>query len=263
LNDCTAPTGGSNRRLERINEPAVADAQSRVKRIHSGKNNYRVRESRTYNEKTASHAVTEQVDYTFTSSGKRPVSLSGLTPLPIVLTFSGVIRLALLIGACMNRAACVLFLLLGFAFSSGPQSAGDLSAMYPVVTSYEVRPGILMIPRYTADGQVCEMSFARQHTTRSGVYLDSLISDKLANDIYDELVPPAVRGHELHDAPDPSGTVVTVGSTDITLYNYENIQITYETLTGQRPGVVAVVISWKNRTCRNEGNVLPLERYPR
>ena len=89
-----------------------------------------------------------------------------------------------------------------------------------------------------------------------------LISDKLANDISDELVPLAARGHELHDAPDPSGTVVTVGSTDITLYNYENIQITFATLTGQRPGVVAVVISWKNRTCSNEGNVLPLEKYP-
>ena len=90
-----------------------------------------------------------------------------------------------------------------------------------------------------------------------------LISDKLANDISDELVPLAARGHELHDAPDPSGTVVTVGSTDITLYNYENIQITFATLTGQRPGVIAVIMSWKNRTCRNDGNVLPLEKYPR
>ncbi|HXN19909.1 MAG TPA: hypothetical protein VN875_16335 [Candidatus Binatus sp.] len=102
----------------------------------------------------------------------------------------------------MNRAACVLFLLLGFAFPSRPRSPAGLSATYPVVTSYEVRPGVLMIPRYTADGQVCEMSFARQHTTRSGVYLDSVISDKLAIDISDELVPPAARGHELHDAPD-------------------------------------------------------------
>lgn len=162
----------------------------------------------------------------------------------------------------MNRAVFVLFLVLGFAFSSRPQSAAGLSATYPVVISYEVRPGILMIPRYTADGQVCEMSFARQHMTRSGVCLDSRISDKLANDIVNELAPPAARGEELHEPPHPSGVVVTAGRTDITLYNYENLEVTFATLSGERPGVVAAVISWKNRTCKDKGKVLPLEQYP-
>jgi hypothetical protein len=162
----------------------------------------------------------------------------------------------------MNRAAFVLFLLLAFAFSSRPQSAAGLSVTYPVVTSYEVRPGILMTARYTDDGEVCEMSFARQHNTRSGLYLGSVMSDKLTNDIVNELAPPSARGKELRDAAHASGMVLTMGRSDMTLYNYENLEITFATLTGERPGVVAVVISWKNRTCKDEGKVLPLEKYP-
>jgi hypothetical protein len=131
-----------------------------------------------------------------------------------------------------------------------------------VVTSYELRPGILMIPRYTDDGQVCEMSFARQHTTRSGLYLDSRISNKLANDIANELVPPAARGEELHGPPHPSGMEVTTGRMNMTFYNYENLEIEFATLAGERPGVDAVVMSWKNRKCKDESKVLPLAQYP-
>jgi hypothetical protein len=94
----------------------------------------------------------------------------------------------------MNKALLFHSLGLVLALALRSQSVADLNAKYLVVTSYEVRPGILMFPRYTDDGQVCEMSVARQDTTRSGLYLDSRISNKLANDIANELVPPAARG---------------------------------------------------------------------
>jgi hypothetical protein len=163
----------------------------------------------------------------------------------------------------MNKALLSLSLGLVLALALRSQSVADLNAKYPVVTSYEVRPGILMIPRYTDDGQVCEMSFARQHTTRSGLYLDSRISNKLANDIANELAPPATRGDELHGPPHPSGMDVTTGRVHMTVYNYENLEIMFAGLTGEYPGVDAVVISWKNdRKCKDESKVLPLEQYP-
>jgi hypothetical protein len=83
---------------------------------------------------------------------------------------------------------------LALALACRPQTVTDVSAKYPVVTSYEVRPGILMTPRYTTDGQVCQMSIERQRGTRSGVTLDSFMSDNLVKEIVDELAPLSERG---------------------------------------------------------------------
>lgn len=34
-------------------------------------------------------------------------------------------------------------------------------AKYPKIEAYEVRPGILMMPRYTVEGEVCEIGLER------------------------------------------------------------------------------------------------------
>jgi len=160
----------------------------------------------------------------------------------------------------MNKTTIVLVLILTFAVPSRSQSDADLTSKYSIVKSFEVRPGILMTPKYAADGQVCEMSFERQHATRSRVQLDSIISDKLANDIVDQLVPPSVRGK----ASNSSGMISTTGFGGTISYDYENVGVTFFIATDQpRPGTLAVVIAWKNRTCRNETNLLPLQQYPR
>jgi hypothetical protein len=39
----------------------------------------------------------------------------------------------------------------------------DLSTKDPIVSSYEVRPGILATPRYTAEDQVCELWIQKQN----------------------------------------------------------------------------------------------------
>ena len=67
----------------------------------------------------------------------------------------------------MNKATVVLALVLTFAGLTRSQSHAELNVKYPVVKSFEVRPGVLLTPRFTADGEVCQMSFERQHSERS------------------------------------------------------------------------------------------------
>ena len=113
----------------------------------------------------------------------------------------------------MNKASLVLSLGLVLALALKSQSVADLNAKYPVVTSYEVRPGILMTPKYSADGQVCQMSIERQRGTRSGVMLYSFMSDKLVKEIVDELAPRSERGEPRLGREDGAAIVTSGGMT--------------------------------------------------
>jgi hypothetical protein len=158
-------------------------------------------------------------------------------------------------SVAVNKTLLILSLGLAFALACRLQTVDDLSAKYPVVTSYEVRPGILMTPRYTADGQVCQMSIERQRATRSGVMLDSFMSDRLVEEIVDELAPLSERGK-----PARIGLELKTGAVTQTLNAYDDIS--YDVLDG--PGRErAVVISWVHRTCKEEPERLPLQDYPR
>jgi hypothetical protein len=160
-------------------------------------------------------------------------------------------------GAAVNKSVFVLLLMFGCATASRSQSIAELSEKYPVVTAFEIRPGILMTPKYTDEGKICRMSFERQHATRSGNYLGSVISDKLAKDIVDQLAPPTVRGKESKS----SGAISIVGILMMTDFDYENVAVTFLGDPNEA-GTTLVVITWKNRICENEGKQLPLEQYP-
>lgn len=94
----------------------------------------------------------------------------------------------------MKKATLIVVCLLCISGPCDPQTAADLSTKYPTVSSYEVRPGILATPRYTAEGQVCEMWIQKQNATRSGIRLDGYMSDELVKRVLDELVPLSIRG---------------------------------------------------------------------
>ena len=112
-----------------------------------------------------------------------------------------------------------------------------------------------MTPRYTADSQVCQMSIERQRGTRSGVMLDSFMSDKLVEEIVDELAPRSDRGK-----PSPYvGLMLKTGGVTEMVNGYEDIS--YDVLDG--PGRErVVVISWVHRTCKEEPEPLALQDYP-
>jgi hypothetical protein len=97
--------------------------------------------------------------------------------------------------ASMLSAACVLLLLL---LTASPQTTS--MAKYKAVEAYEVRPGILMFPTYTEDGQVCEIGLERRHYSPEIIRLDPNLSREDIDAIVDELDPrvSAARSRRIH-----------------------------------------------------------------
>jgi len=121
-----------------------------------------------------------------------------------------------------------------------PQS--DKFSKYKSVEAYEIRPGILMMPRYTEDGQVCEIGLERRHYMPEMINLDSLLLQKDVNEIADELVLANEKGPRKMDTRGPYSSGDGIGNAE----NY----IDYEYVSVERVESVAAVIKWKNRKCQ-------------
>ena len=130
-------------------------------------------------------------------------------------------------------------------------------AKYKAVEAYEIRPGILMMPSYSADGQVCEIGLEKLHYSPEMIRLDSSLSREEIDQIFDELVPSAERG------PKPTGlleqgTTSISGRGMVSHEEYQNVSIQiYSSLTVDAKGRItevgdelAATLKWKNRTCR-------------
>ncbi len=70
-------------------------------------------------------------------------------------------------------------------------------AKYKVVEGYELRPGILVMPKYAGDGQVCEIVIQKEHYAGGVTNLYSTIPHNEILKIIDELVPASERGPSL------------------------------------------------------------------
>jgi len=149
--------------------------------------------------------------------------------------------------------------LLAFAFSQ----ADDRFREYRAVESYEIQPGIVITPFYSADQQVCEISIEKRHFSGSVVDLDTTMSKTQILSIFDELVTKEERGRSL--STNPPG-VETTESDDYEfwkLYRYENVFLemhgkfpaevkekkrwTY--IREDRQEYVVAIISWNKRQC--------------
>ena len=127
-------------------------------------------------------------------------------------------------------------------------------AKYKRVEAYEVRPGILMMPRYSADGQVCEIGLEKLHYSPETIRLDSALSRKEMDQIFDEIVPAEERGIRSKDF---AGTLITRGGQSLTTnIDFQNvsIQIYGEASSARKGGAtvdeVVATLKWKSRTCR-------------
>jgi hypothetical protein len=146
--------------------------------------------------------------------------------------------------------ACTSILLLSFV---SPQSS-RFSA-YKAVEAYEIRPGILMMPRYSDNGQVCEIGLERRHYSPEIIRLDSILSREEIDQIFEELVPANERGPRSKDL---AGNLITLGGHSITTnIDFENvsIQVFSEELpaSNQREIVERDIVAtahWKNRKCQ-------------
>jgi hypothetical protein len=153
-------------------------------------------------------------------------------------------------------AATTLAALLLLPAAQAPQDSP--LKKYPAVEAYKIRRTVLAMPRYTADGQVCEVDLQPMHFPDGDVVNVDYMLDKADVDpIFDELAPPAERG-----APKPplgmDGIIVFDGGTGGTTRSFENVTLYYDAHVYSNPKkknsmnitFVAATIKWTHRTCR-------------
>jgi hypothetical protein len=119
---------------------------------------------------------------------------------------------------------------------------------YKAVETYEVRPGILMLPNYASDGQVCRIELEKRHYSNEAAFLDSKIPHEVMIQIINELVPPNERGPLTMNfgteyMSEYSGNSVT------TFAEYKNVSIDIYS-EAKSAGDVVALIKWKNLKCQ-------------
>src|ERR1700722_4808792 len=96
-------------------------------------------------------------------------------------------------------------------------------AKYKPVEAYEIRPGVLMMPSYSGDGQVCEVGIQKRNYSPEIVRLDSSLSRKEIDEIFDELVPANERGPKSNNILGRLSVVDGISSTETV--DFENVYI--------------------------------------
>jgi hypothetical protein len=135
------------------------------------------------------------------------------------------------------------------------QSAHNDLSHFKAIKAYEVRPGILMLPRYAADGQVCEMWLEKLHHSGEGFTLGPSLAQTEVDQIADQLVPANERGPRPQGLLEQGMTSMS-GHSALTTEEYENIAIYIYGAIDDTPDKnkfleddIAATIKWKHRTC--------------
>lgn len=135
------------------------------------------------------------------------------------------------------------------AVVAGPSS--DRIRKYHGVETYEIRPGIIATPAYTASHDLCEISIEKRHYSNNSVDMDAAMSKELILSLFDELVPKEERGG-------PSGRLpadTEVSESDlgmlVTRIPYENVTLVMYGKADKpdRQRYTAAIISWNKLRC--------------
>jgi hypothetical protein len=125
---------------------------------------------------------------------------------------------------------------------------------YKTVEAYEIRPGVLMMPRYSADGQVCEIGLERRHYSPEMIRLDSTLSRKEIDEIVDELAPENERGPKEVGLVGDLVLIDGVGLTTTETYENISVEIDSRLMPSKKLEIaeenVAATLTWKNRKCQ-------------
>lgn len=130
----------------------------------------------------------------------------------------------------------------------GPQNAKF--SKYKAVEAYEIRPGILMMPQYSEDGQVCEITLERTNAAAETINLTPTLPRKTVMELVDELAPVGERGPRTMDFGRDYVSQHT-GESVTTFAEWENVAVNIygRASTRGESGDVVVTIHWKKRTC--------------
>ncbi|HEY6252363.1 MAG TPA: hypothetical protein VI685_20605 [Candidatus Angelobacter sp.] len=132
--------------------------------------------------------------------------------------------------------------------SEGPQN-GKFSKYKPV-EAYEIRPGILMMPKYAENGEVCAITLETTNAFADRINLTPTLPRNTVIELVDELAPVDERGPRTMDfgrdyISQHSGESVT------TFAEWENVAVNIYGKASTRCGAGDIVaeIRWKKRTC--------------
>jgi hypothetical protein len=153
----------------------------------------------------------------------------------------------------MSRMATLsaLFLLPLIAGTSDNQSL----SRYKAIETYEIRPGIVIMPRYTSGHEVCEVGIERRHYSPEIIRLNSDLSRKEVDQIVDDLAPPSDRGPAANIGKIGNELMSQEGNSFATSIDYQNVTVQiYGPATEPDSGDVVIenivaTIRWKNRKC--------------
>jgi len=139
--------------------------------------------------------------------------------------------------------ACIAGLLL-----LGAKPQNEMFAKYKAVEAYEIRPGVLAMPRYAEDGQVCEIGIERRVYSPGMIRINQPLSQKEVDEIADELVPPKERGPRSNGLPSDGAIMEGLSYTRQAVY--ENVIISsFGAVTDVKNGV-GFTIQWTKRKCQ-------------
>jgi hypothetical protein len=105
-----------------------------------------------------------------------------------------------------------------------------------------------MMPRYSVDGQICQIVIEKDHYFSGTVDLDSTLPREVITQIVDELVPANERG-PLTMNKEMSRLSVYTGNSVTSFVDYKNVSVDVSR-PASSPGDIVAVVQWKNRTCQ-------------
>lgn len=137
-----------------------------------------------------------------------------------------------------------------FAFIVGPSS--DRLRKYHTVEAYEIRPGIIVRPVYSASHDLCKISIEKLHYFNNAVDMDAVMSRKQILSLFDELVSQEERGGP--GLKLPPGTEITQSDLGmlVTIIPYENVSLEMHGNKEDSPDkqkYVAAIIVWNKSQC--------------
>jgi hypothetical protein len=135
------------------------------------------------------------------------------------------------------------------AFVLGPSS--DRFKRYHAVEAYEIRPGVIVTPVYSASRDVCETSIEKRHYFSNKVDMEGVMSKEQIMSLFDELVPRGERGGPAGRLPaETEISEVDLGMLS-TRIPYENVSLVMYGKKDKpdRQKYVAAIISWNKPQC--------------
>lgn len=151
----------------------------------------------------------------------------------------------------MLGISCLIVAILGVS------ATHQFLATYPRVEAYEIRPGVLAMPKYADDGELCQVAIEKLHVQQDVVELGvPTMPRATVLEMIDELAPPSERGKAISQLAGFDYIDVVNGTADISAANYENVLVQIHGSTSAS-GDVAVVLDWNRKACASSKRSSP------